>query len=49
MNDEEQKSFGFNFIDKLNTITTKGFAINFLTDFTEMNLKQTNYFTIHQN
>jgi len=37
--DEKQKSFGFNFIDKLNSITTKGFAVNFLTDFTADELK----------
>ena len=43
-NDEEQKSFGFNFIDKLNSITTKGFAINFLTDFTADELKTNELF-----
>ena len=43
-NDEEQKSFGFNFIEKLNSITTKGFAINFLTDFTASELKTNELF-----
>ena len=42
--DEQQKSFGFNFIDKLNSITTKGFAINFLTDFTADELKTNELF-----
>ena len=37
--DEEQKSFGFNFINKLNSITSKGFALNFLTDFTDERIK----------
>ena len=43
-NDEEQKSFGFNFIDKLNTISNKAFAINFLTDFTADELKTNELF-----
>ena len=42
--DEKQKSFGFNFIDKLNSVTTKGFAINFLTDFTADELKTNELF-----
>ena len=42
--DEEQKSFGFNFINKLNSITSKGFALNFLTDFTRDELKTNELF-----
>ena len=38
-NDEEQKSFGYNFIDKLHTLSNKGFAINFLTDYTDERIK----------
>tara|TARA_B100001113_G_C20839143_1_gene504603 strand:+ start:64 stop:690 length:627 start_codon:yes stop_codon:yes gene_type:complete len=37
--DEEQKAYGYNFLDKLNTISNKGFAVNFLTDYTDERLK----------
>jgi SAM-dependent methyltransferase len=42
--DEEQKSFGFNFIDKLNTLSEKGFVFNFLTDFTDERMKADDLF-----
>ena len=42
--DEEQKAYGYNFLDKLNTLSTKGFAINFLTDYTDERIKTNELF-----
>jgi len=43
-NDEEQKSYGYNFIDKLYSLTNKAFAINFLTDYTDERVKTNDLF-----
>ena len=42
--DEEQKSYGYNFLDKLHGLSNKAFAINFLTDYTDERVKTNEFF-----
>ena len=42
--DEEQKSYGYNFIDKLHSLSNKAFAINFLSDYTDERVKTNELF-----
>ena len=42
--DEEQKSYGYNFLDKLHGLSNKAFAINFLSDYTDERVKTNQLF-----